>query len=199
LRRAQGVHRAGDAVPRGARPCRDRWYAAAKGGRAVIPGRTSRLLMPLKRWLDQPEPPMPSRSPSRWLVRLLQVADPIELPIGRKERLFLRVRYAPSRRRLPRPRGVLLAPCLLLAGGTIAIATFTGWRLPRCDTARQITSQTLQYVRPDGRSHTSRTDGCSTGTRATPSAEYLPTRVTCSSPRCLGTVRLAQTAGRGNP
>ncbi len=58
--------------------------------------------------------------PSRvaWPVELLHSADRIQVPVGRKQRMFLRLGYTASHSRLAAPRAVVLAPCLLLVGAS---------------------------------------------------------------------------------
>ena len=63
------------------------------------------LTTPPRRWVDPPQGPLPRQSSVAWAVDLIHSVAPIQVAVGRKERLFLAIGCAPSRRRFaPRAR-----------------------------------------------------------------------------------------------
>ena len=101
------------------------------------------LTTPPRRWVDPPQGPLPRQSSVAWAVDLIHSVAPIQVAVGRKERLFLAIGCAPSRRRFAPPRAALLAPSLLLLGATVGAATFTDSRARAVGSAQPIAIASL--------------------------------------------------------
>ena len=101
------------------------------------------LTTPPRRWVDPPQGPLPQQSSVAWAVDLIHSVAPIQVAVGRKERLFLAIGCAPSRRRFAPPRAALLAPSLLLLGATVGAATFTDSRARAVRSAEPIAIASL--------------------------------------------------------